>query len=81
LDELPSQTHVLLALAERDEIVNAPKVKELYDLYRQEHILDRVQLVYWPDVGHASCVTSPKKWEELRIRMLQQELSISQQRT
>jgi pimeloyl-ACP methyl ester carboxylesterase len=81
LDELPSQTHVLLALAERDEIVNAPKVKELYDLYRQEYIADRVQLIYWPGAGHASCVTSPKKWEELRIRMLQQELSISQQRT
>jgi hypothetical protein len=84
LEDLPETTQVLVALSERDEIVNAPKVKEAIQMHSDElgvNEKDRLEVIYWKDVGHASCVTSPTKWKALKSKMLRQELALEQSKT
>jgi hypothetical protein len=80
--------HVLVALSEKDEIVNAPKVKRHIDLFVQRHysklsttnrsnVLNpssRLRTLYWKKARHASCVTDPKKWRDIQQAMYQCEL-------
>ena len=64
---------LLICLAEQDEIINAPKV-------RREILQHSVgQLVYWQNVGHGDCITSPAKWKQIKSIMLEQELKIVQE--
>jgi pimeloyl-ACP methyl ester carboxylesterase len=42
---------------------------------------DRMQVIYWEKVGHASCVSSPPKWRDLKQQMLRQELALERNRT
>ena len=62
--------HLLICLAEQDEIINAPKV-------RRETLQQSVgELIYWQNVGHGHCITSPEKWKQVKSAMLEQELKI-----
>ena len=61
---------VLICIAEKDEIINAAKVKR--EILR--HSIGK--LVYWTDVGHGDCITSPTKWKQIKTTMLEQELRI-----
>jgi hypothetical protein len=77
LEDLPLQTEVLIVLSEHDEIVNATKVKQQIDLYCQQASCNRrVQTIYWKNVGHGYCISSPSKWREIKKYMLQSELSL-----
>ena len=73
LDDIPKDIKVLVALSEHDEIINSPKVKKALDQYASEN----VEVLYWKHVGHADCVSSPRKWREMKDRMLRQELSLA----
>jgi hypothetical protein len=85
--------HVLVALSEKDEIVNAPKVKRHIDLFIQRHFsrlgsspvnqcnsqnpCNRLRTLYWEQARHASCVTDPTKWRDIQQAMFQCELDIA----
>jgi pimeloyl-ACP methyl ester carboxylesterase len=70
---------VFIGLAEKDEIINAPKIKqEVLQHFTTGNRQSR-QLVYWDGVGHGACVMSPQKWKQIKTIMLEQELKISQQ--
>ena len=61
---------LLVCLSGRDNIVNSTKViQEIQRHNKKDH-----KLVYWEDVGHAACVTSPEKWRQIKRIMLEQEL-------
>jgi pimeloyl-ACP methyl ester carboxylesterase len=87
LEDLPATTSVLVALSEQDEIVNSPKVLQEIQMHTAEYLSetqedrDRLQVIYWEKVGHASCVSSPTKWRELKQQMLQQELALERTRS
>ncbi|GKY96448.1 hypothetical protein MPSEU_000604300 [Mayamaea pseudoterrestris] len=80
LNDLPNHIHVLVALSEHDEIINATKVKQQLDICNDERRDKHPhQVIYWEHVGHAHCVTSRSKWIEIKQRMLEQELLLTQQ--
>ena len=80
LDDIPPNVRVLVGLAEKDELVDAPRVQRHVELFGSASSSSRQQqqqqLLYWNKVGHACCVTSPKKWRQIKLAMLQQELAI-----
>jgi pimeloyl-ACP methyl ester carboxylesterase len=65
---------MLIGLSEKDEIINARKVKQEVERHGKF-----AKLVYWEGVGHGACIQSPTKWREMKELMLQQELQILQQ--
>lgn len=63
---------LLVCLSGRDNIVNSTKViREMQRHKKEDH-----KVVYWEDVGHAACVTSPDKWRQIKRIMLEQELKL-----
>ena len=64
---------LLVCLAEKDEIINARKVKQEV----QRH--SKGKLLFWEGAAHADCVTSPSKWRQVKQHMLEQELELCQQ--
>jgi pimeloyl-ACP methyl ester carboxylesterase len=67
--------NILVCLSEDDEIVNTPKVSR--EMKRMK--LDKEHnLVVWPKVGHAACVTRPSMWKQIKERMMHQELQVLQ---
>lgn len=66
---------MIVCCSEKDEIVNASKVKQ----EMERHHKLKHKLVYWKDVGHGACIVNPTKWKELKRLMLQQELQLEQQ--
>ena len=75
-----NDAHVVIALAESDQIVNAPKVKKHLDLFQKRHCNDNLSYLYWKGAKHAACVTKPWMWRDIRKRMLRNELEIFQQK-
>lgn len=67
---------MLIGLSEKDEILNAMKVKQEVERHAKS-----AKLVYWKDVGHGACIQSPAKWRQLKQHMLEQELQIVQQKS
>jgi pimeloyl-ACP methyl ester carboxylesterase len=80
LDDIPPGVQVVVCLAENDEIINASKVKQEVTLHN-EHSDQKIKLVYWEGVGHASCVTSTREWAQIRNIMLEQEAIIRKEKT
>ena len=78
LEDVPGNVSVLIALSETDEIINSAKVKHYAEMHmakkQQQHQQPNVQLIYWTGVGHAACVYSSEKWQQLKQAMLVQEL-------
>eukprot|EP00980_Cylindrotheca_fusiformis_P023134 scaffold10187_cov195-Cylindrotheca_fusiformis.AAC.2 len=67
---------MIVCCSESDKIVNALKVKQEIERHHEpEH-----KLIYWKGAGHGSCIIEPNKWNELKGRMLEQELQIAQQK-
>ena len=76
-DSNDDDRHVVIALAEEDEIVNSPKVKKHIDLFVQKtKPASKLSTVYWKGAKHAACVTDPRKWRDIRTSMLQSELKL-----
>jgi len=73
LDEIPKNVQVVVCLAEKDEILNASKVKQEVMMHNEFGDSVQIKLVYWENVGHARCITSDSKWQDIRNVMLEQE--------
>lgn len=65
LDDVPATTNVLVVLSGQDEIVPAPKVRELVQAYNRPH----VQQWYHDDAKHIACVISPSLWNKLHTHI------------
>lgn len=76
LDDVPSHTAVTVALAGRDEIISAAKVRRELDRHSNGGGGGNnsvVSSLYWEEATHAHCVTSPSKWQQIRELMLRQQ--------
>jgi hypothetical protein len=81
LEDLPANVPVTICLSGGDAIVDAPTVHTHVLRHKQENKCDNMNVIYWENVPHASCVIFPFKWRQIRKAMLQQELrSVQQQR-
>ena len=76
LDGLPSETKVLVCLSSNDAIVNTGKVTDELKRMRFDNVNN---LLVWKDARHGACITSPKKWKEIKERMIRHEQQILQQ--
>ena len=72
-----NNAHVVIALAEADEIVNAPKVKKQLELFQQRNGNKKLSHIYWKGASHAACVTNPRMWRDIRASMLQNEQEVT----
>jgi hypothetical protein len=76
LQDVPSDIPITIALSGRDDIVDAPSVREHILQFQQEHGTSRrgaTELLYWPNLPHAMCIAFPDKWAQVEQAMLQQE--------
>ena len=80
LDDIPKDVKVVVALAEFDEIVNAPKIERELDRHNSMVLRERpscrfsfVEKLVWRDVGHAHCITNPKRWSDIHHLMWKTE--------
>lgn len=64
---------MIVALSEKDEIINATKVKQ-----EMERHGDTADLIYWTNIGHGAAIPSPSKWRQVKQMMLGQELKLAQ---
>jgi hypothetical protein len=74
-DVVANNCSVLVCLSEVDEIVNTPKVTQ--EMKRMK-LHKENNLLVWPKVGHAACVTALSMWKQIKERMLHQELQVLQ---
>lgn len=84
LEDIPRHVGVLVCLAERDEIVNAPKVEREVRLHNAKVSMDPsygapVRKIVWRDVGHAHCVTNPERWSDIRHAMRKMDADIMEE--
>lgn len=75
LEDIPDSVQTLIALSGKDEIVNAQKVNDYLDWFRINHPSSRskIRVLFWENAGHAACVSSRAKWEEIRTALRQNE--------
>jgi len=71
LEDVPNHVQILVALSEKDQIVNAPKVHQ-YVLSRMKNH-PQMDLIYWKGMGHARVVTDVRLWRDVARGMFQQE--------
>jgi hypothetical protein len=76
LADIDKDCHVLVCLAEKDEILNASIVKREVERHSS---VQKSRILFWERAGHADCVTSSTKWEQIKQAMLEQELLIAQE--
>lgn len=79
LEDLKKHQKLLVCLSEQDQIVNAKKVRQELERHESGTKQKKPAIVYWKDVGHGDCISSPSKWRQIKDLMLQQELEILQQ--
>lgn len=68
LDDLPENVDVYVGLAERDQIVNGPKVLREIQIFGAENPSFARQTItsFWPKALHGDCVYQPSKWRDIR---------------
>ena len=76
LEDIPNTAQSLIFLAEKDEIVNSPDVKELIDYHKEISPEQKLDLVYWEGVNHGHWITKPNQWRKIKESLLEQEHSI-----
>ena len=77
LDDLQEHHRMLVCLSQKDEIVNAKKVQEELQRHASQSAYNnKPTTIYWNNVGHGACISSPAKWKEIKGVMLEQELAI-----
>jgi hypothetical protein len=80
LQDMHKHHKMLVCLSEQDEILNAKKVKQELERHASETPHSKPVTVYWTNVGHGACISSPNKWRQVKKIMLEQELEIVQQK-
>ena len=78
LEDIPSHCKVVVCLADKDEILNANKIKREIDIHLAEKG-GKMDLILWEGGGHAYCVTRPDAWKQVRLIMRQQEHIIAKE--
>lgn len=78
LDDIPSHCKVIVCLSDKDEILNADKIKREIDIQLAE-TGGELDLILWEGGGHAYCVSRPDAWRQLRLAMRRQEHLIAKQ--
>jgi len=77
LDDLQAHHKMTVCLSDQDEIVNSKKVKQELERYTSETPQEnKPTTLYWNKVGHGACISSPRKWKQVKGILLQQELEI-----
>ena len=68
LDDLPDNVDFFVGLAERDQIVNGPKVRNEVEIFGDEHpaFARQTTVAFWEKALHGDCVYQPSKWKEIR---------------
>jgi len=68
LDDLPEDLQIFVGLAEDDQIVNGPKVKQECEVFAHsnEDFRRRCRLEYWKAALHGDCLWQPSKWCDIR---------------
>jgi pimeloyl-ACP methyl ester carboxylesterase len=79
LEDLKQHQKLLVCLSEQDQIVNAKKVRQELERHESATKHTKPTILYWNNVGHGDCISSPSKWRQIKDLMLQQELEILQQ--
>eukprot|EP00554_Chaetoceros_debilis_P013983 CAMPEP_0194122410 /NCGR_PEP_ID=MMETSP0150-20130528/50568_1 /TAXON_ID=122233 /ORGANISM="Chaetoceros debilis, Strain MM31A-1" /LENGTH=547 /DNA_ID=CAMNT_0038815265 /DNA_START=197 /DNA_END=1840 /DNA_ORIENTATION=+ len=59
LEDIPDQAIVHIMLAEKDVIVNAPKV--MSEIHRHSKATS-INSIYWEECGHGDCITNKELW-------------------
>jgi pimeloyl-ACP methyl ester carboxylesterase len=80
LQDLQRHHRVLVCLSEQDKILSAKKVKQELERHASETAYINPVTVYWNNVGHGACISSPDKWKQIKGIMLEQELEIVRHR-
>jgi len=75
LDDVDKGCNLLVCLSEKDEIINAGKVRQELDRYSST-VAKKPTTLFWDGVGHGACIYTPSKWKEIKSLMLTQELNI-----
>lgn len=78
LEDIPPHTKVVVCLADKDEILNAAKVKREIKIHLQEKG-GKLDLILWEGGRHAYCVTRPDAWKQVTCTMRQQEYLIAKE--
>jgi pimeloyl-ACP methyl ester carboxylesterase len=68
LDDLPENVDVYVGLAEKDQIINGPKVLREIQIFGAENTTFARQTTtsFWPKAWHGDCVYQPSKWKDIR---------------
>ena len=89
LDDVPDNIQVTVCLSGEDGIVNVAAVKQEVDITNQlrrkiqkypsskatsqKHRERLVDLVYWPEKAHGSCLFTMSTWDDMRRRLFRQD--------
>jgi hypothetical protein len=67
LDDVPEDIELYIYLSEMDDIINAGKIKEEIQLtqVRRPNKNSHIKWACWSNVGHGSCLNSPRLWNEI----------------
>ncbi|KAL3790393.1 hypothetical protein ACHAW5_000621 [Stephanodiscus triporus] len=88
--DIPRDVKVVVALADRDEIVNVPRIDREVDLHSSQRESSQggtkhgsggafVVKIIWRDAGHAACIANPSRWSDIDRVMTRIELQISKE--
>jgi len=67
LEDVPESIEIIIYLSERDDIVNSKKIQDEIKMIhnKQPNKASKIKALCWKDVGHASCLTNPKLWQDI----------------
>jgi len=68
LDDLPDNVDFFVGVAEKDQIINGPKVKREVEIFGDEHpaFARQTTVAFWPKALHGECLYKPSKWTDVR---------------
>ncbi|CAB9496362.1 expressed unknown protein [Seminavis robusta] len=68
LDDMPENVDFFVGLAEKDQIVNGPKVKREVEIFGSEHpsFARQTTIAFWDGALHGDCLYQWWKWRDIR---------------
>lgn len=68
LDDFPDNCEFFVGLAEKDQIVNGPKVRTYVEIFGKENpnFAKQTTVAFWPRAKHGDCLYQPSKWRDIR---------------
>jgi dienelactone hydrolase len=78
LEDIPPHCKVVVCLADKDEVLNAEKIKREIKIHLEEKGRE-MDLILWEGAGHGCCISRPAAWKQVRLTMRQQEYLIAKE--